>query len=142
TPVGSLEYDRDHGYSLEWNSMTELEAWLNEEEESRLTYPGTSTILGHYEAEHSHPTGSENACYTCMSKQTHAEVERLLRLGISPDKVLNQIRGQVFSEENLDALKSGNTACNQFIMCHDICRIKQMIEAETIRLASQDGVSV
>jgi hypothetical protein len=52
------------------------------------TYPGTETILGMYQPEHCHPIGNENTCFTCLPDKTHAEIERLLRLGVEPKAVV------------------------------------------------------
>jgi hypothetical protein len=57
----------------------------------RLTiafYPGTNIILGLYKDQHSHEIGSQNARFTRLPKKTRREIERLLRLGVEPKKVV------------------------------------------------------
>ncbi|KAJ8087683.1 hypothetical protein PM082_006518 [Marasmius tenuissimus] len=106
------------------------------------TYSSTSTVLGNYNNTHNHPTGDLNAKFTRLSKNTRVEIERLLRLGVEPTKVLEQIQGGRVTEENLEELKDGKARRNEFATRADIRRIQKMIEEETIRLASQDGASV
>ena len=130
----------------------------------RLTvafYPGTDTILGKYNDEHSHEIGSQNARFTRLPKEMRKEIERLLRLGVDPKKVvrpylipclingfdqrsmkLEQIQGRIYTEENLSNLRAGQTHRREFVTRADVHRIEKIIEEETIRLASQDGASV
>jgi hypothetical protein len=39
------------------------------------TYPGTTTILGRYENEHSHPIGSQNLIYTHIPAAVLHQIE-------------------------------------------------------------------
>lgn len=58
----------------------------------RLTvksYPHTTELLGRITGEHSHPIGGTNARFTRLRKDTRGEIERLLRLGIDPKKVVS-----------------------------------------------------
>jgi hypothetical protein len=52
------------------------------------TYPGVEQVLGQYSDNHSHETGNQNARFTRLSKSTRQEIERLLRLGVEPKKVV------------------------------------------------------
>ena len=57
----------------------------------RLTvvlYPSTNTVLGRYQDKHSHDVGDQNARFTRLPKNTRKEIERLLRLGVEPNKVV------------------------------------------------------
>ena len=57
----------------------------------RLTiayYPHTTMLLGKYNDEHTHELGNQNARFTCLPKDTREEIERLLRLGVEPKKVV------------------------------------------------------
>ena len=58
----------------------------------RLTvkaYPHTTELLGRLSGEHSHPIGGTNARFTRLRKDTREGIERLLRLGIDPKKVVS-----------------------------------------------------
>ncbi|KAJ7645737.1 hypothetical protein B0H17DRAFT_1215974 [Mycena rosella] len=106
------------------------------------TYPGTAEVLGFYKAQHSHATGDENLKYTRLDAETRAEIEKLLRQGMDPKKVLDQITKKMYREGNLDDLRSKRADRRHFATRADIRRIQKMIEEETIRLASGDGASV
>lgn len=53
------------------------------------TYPGRDTILGNYNNVHSHEIGDENARFIRLPKSVRKEIERLLRLGVDPKKVVS-----------------------------------------------------
>ncbi|KAJ8089203.1 hypothetical protein PM082_014451 [Marasmius tenuissimus] len=106
------------------------------------TYPSTPTVLGKYTDTHNHETGDANAKYTRLSKETQQEIERLLRLGVDPAKVLEQIQGGKVTEETLEELNSSSANRSEFATRADVRRIQKVIEEEMIRLASQDGASV
>ena len=108
------------------------------------TYPGIATVLGLYQDTHLHPVGNENVKFTRLSKETHKEIEHLLRLGVDPAKVLEQIMGGKVTEDDLDSIRAGTTSTsrNQFATRADVRRIQKTIEEELIRLAAQDGASV
>ena len=55
---------------------------------------------------------------------------------------LEQIQGRIYTEDNIDNLRSGQMCRREFVTRADVRRIEKMIEEETIRLASQDGASV
>ena len=55
------------------------------------TYPRTPEVLGKFTGEHSHPVGNVNARFTRLRKDTRQEIERLLRLGIDPKKVVSNL---------------------------------------------------
>ncbi|KAJ7150786.1 hypothetical protein C8R46DRAFT_1305589, partial [Mycena filopes] len=108
------------------------------------TYPGTSVLLGLYLPDHSHPIGRENMVYTRISAETRAEIERLLREGMRPDLVLNKTRGLVHTEDGLLALGDQPARREEFINARDVHRIEssqKKIEAETVRLNANDGLS-
>ncbi|KDR73029.1 hypothetical protein GALMADRAFT_1342736, partial [Galerina marginata CBS 339.88] len=105
-------------------------------------YPHTDEILGIYNHEHSHEIGKANTRFTRLRKDTRSEIERLLRLGVEPRKVLAQIQGNIYTEENLSKLKDEGARRSEFCTRADVRRIEKMIEQETVRLASQDGPSV
>ncbi|KAJ6451252.1 hypothetical protein C8R45DRAFT_848529, partial [Mycena sanguinolenta] len=51
-------------------------------------YPGTGTVLGNYQAEHNHDTGNANLVYTRIPKETREYITGLLRLKVSPDRIV------------------------------------------------------
>lgn len=55
------------------------------------SYPGRSEVLGKYRSDHTHPIGDENLRFTRLSEETRAEIERLLRLGVEPKKVVRNL---------------------------------------------------
>ncbi|KAJ7488890.1 hypothetical protein FB451DRAFT_1166629 [Mycena latifolia] len=129
--VGSYERDLADGhYTLKWNSLADMTAWLRHEETENTiqraedgcpcrltikTYPDTARVLGLYAADHSHPTGDENVVFTRIPVQTRSKIEELLRQGIRPDLVFMNGQG--------------------------VGRIEKKIEAETVRLNKNDGLS-
>jgi len=52
------------------------------------TYPNTDEILGLYGEEHSHEIGMTNSRFTRLRRETRIEIERLLREGVEPAKVV------------------------------------------------------
>ncbi|KAF9030536.1 hypothetical protein BDZ89DRAFT_935118, partial [Hymenopellis radicata] len=44
------------------------------------TYPGTNTVLGKYQAEHSHPVEAANIRYTGISKATREDIREKVEL--------------------------------------------------------------
>jgi len=52
------------------------------------TYPYTGKLLGKYLKDHSHDTGNTNTRFMRLRKESRDEIERLLRLGIEPRKVV------------------------------------------------------
>jgi len=106
------------------------------------TYAYTDKILGKYNNNHSHKTGNSNTRFTRLCKDTRDEIERLLHLGVEPHRVLEQIQGKIYTEENLMGLRGEGARRSEFCTRSDVRRIEKMIEEETVRLASQDGASV
>lgn len=53
------------------------------------TYPNTKDVLGMYTAAHSHAVGDGNSRFTRLRKEVRQEIERLLRLGVEPRKVVS-----------------------------------------------------
>ncbi|KAJ7673456.1 hypothetical protein B0H17DRAFT_947186 [Mycena rosella] len=105
------------------------------------TYPGTQQVLGCYTHEHSHPTGDANARFIRIPVDTRLRIAELLRMGVDRARVLQEVRGNVHTEDNLDGLRSHPSARNEFITAADIRQIEKDIEAETICLDAQDGQS-
>jgi len=56
------------------------------------TYPYTRKLLGKYLNEHSHEMGNINTHFVRLHKETRDEIERLLRLGVEPRKVVCNLR--------------------------------------------------
>jgi hypothetical protein len=53
------------------------------------SYPNMDRVLGHYEEQHTHPTGPENARFTRLPTETRIQIAKLLRSGISPKKIVS-----------------------------------------------------
>ncbi|KAE9396990.1 hypothetical protein BT96DRAFT_1038174 [Gymnopus androsaceus JB14] len=140
TPVGSLAYDRNHGYSLEWNSMTEMEAWLNEEEESRL--------VEYVVKEKPSPTTNNwltKTVYVC-GRQLSGRKKNYLKKHTWSRKVECKKTG-CSSRLIMKTYPGTSTILGHYKVEHSHplgvkMPVIHMIEAETIRLASQDGMSV
>ncbi|KAJ7926587.1 hypothetical protein B0H13DRAFT_2313305 [Mycena leptocephala] len=98
-------------------------------------------FLGRYTHEHSHPTGDANARFVRIPIETWLRIAELLRMGVDRARVLQEVRGNVHTEDNLDNLRNRSSACNEFITAADIRQIEKDIEAETILLNSQAGQS-
>ncbi|KAK7013804.1 hypothetical protein R3P38DRAFT_3362725 [Favolaschia claudopus] len=61
------------------------------------SYPARTTILGRYEASHSHPIGGANLIFTRIPPAVRQRIEEDLRAGIRPDVVLARARGNAKS---------------------------------------------
>ncbi|KAJ7816484.1 hypothetical protein B0H13DRAFT_1923533 [Mycena leptocephala] len=77
-----------------------------------------------------------------LDTETREEIEKYLRKGMDPKKVLEQITRNMYHESNLEDLRSKKANRRHFVTRADIRRIQKMIGEETIRLASGDGASV
>lgn len=51
-------------------------------------YPGVSTVLGDYVTTHNHPLGNANLRFTRIPKETREYIAGLLRLGVTPDRIV------------------------------------------------------
>ncbi|KAJ7091313.1 hypothetical protein C8R43DRAFT_835691, partial [Mycena crocata] len=114
------------------------------------TYPGTEEILGRYTHEHSHPTGDPNARFICIPIETRLRIAELLQMGVDRSRVLQDIRGNVHTEDNLENLRSKPSGRNEFVTAADVRQIEVrqyasenfvITHTETIRLDAQDGQS-
>ncbi|KAJ7611272.1 hypothetical protein FB45DRAFT_760684 [Roridomyces roridus] len=108
------------------------------------TYPGVSTVLAKYVKEHNHPTNEANLPYVRMSKKTRELIAALARKKTSAQEILDSVHqgaygddDEVFSslEDRLPAFR------DEFVELRDVRRIIKQIEAEEIRLDSNDGRS-
>jgi hypothetical protein len=52
------------------------------------TYPDTTEVLGFYKSDHEHPIGDENLKYMRLDAETRQEIERMLRLGVEPKRIV------------------------------------------------------
>ncbi|KAJ7092325.1 hypothetical protein B0H15DRAFT_777313 [Mycena belliarum] len=107
-------------------------------------YPGVSIVLGKYNDAHNHALGNANLRYTQIPKETREYIAGLLRLKVTPEHILHLIHRGVYDS---DALFEGEfdgdavAARTEFIQLRDIRRIEKDIEAETVRLNPDDGLS-
>ena len=53
------------------------------------SYPNTDHVLGHYVEQHTHVISPENAWFTQLPTETCIQIAELLRLGISPKKIVS-----------------------------------------------------
>ena len=137
---GKSKYTRKHS----WNRAVPTKK-LEERCPCRLTiktYSYTSKVLGKYNEKYSHETGNMNTRVTRLRKDTRDGIERLLRLGVEPCKVLEQIQGKIYTEDNLRGLQEEGARRSEFCTRSDVRRIEKMIEEEIVWLASQDGASI
>ncbi|KAJ7737803.1 hypothetical protein DFH07DRAFT_689677, partial [Mycena maculata] len=100
------------------------------------TYPGMEEVLGRYTHEHSHPTGDANAHFIRIPVEIRVRIAELLCMGVDCARVLQEVRGNVHTEDNLEEIRSRPSSRNEFITAVDI-----HIEAEMIRLNAQDSQS-
>ncbi|KAJ7017356.1 hypothetical protein C8F04DRAFT_889374, partial [Mycena alexandri] len=139
---GSFPYDLASGkYNKRWESFKEFDEWFQEEQNSR--YPGIATVLGNYKDQHNHELGNANLRFTSISKETREYIAGLLRMKVSPDHILHLLHRGVYDNDNLfDDLDESNVASRaEFIQLGDIRRIEKEIEAESVRLHPDDGLS-
>jgi hypothetical protein len=149
--AGSITYDREHGYSLEWESIDDFHRWRKSEETAHgielrssqirhrngsavyttsqlfccsrqgtgglklqerksdrkkvietkriaggcpcrvriKMYPHTSTVLGSYNSNHSHPTGKDNLKHVWIWVPTRELIEKLIRLGLKDKEIVS-----------------------------------------------------
>ncbi|KAJ7605973.1 hypothetical protein DFH06DRAFT_1019876, partial [Mycena polygramma] len=107
-------------------------------------YPGTSTVLGNYSEDHNHAIGNENLRFTQIPRETKEYIAGLLRLKVSPDHILQLIHHGVYNNDDDFERDFDDTfvaSRNEFIQLKDIRRIEKEIEAETVRLSPDDGLS-
>ncbi|KAJ7161863.1 hypothetical protein C8R43DRAFT_880427 [Mycena crocata] len=107
-------------------------------------YPGTQIILGHYSEAHDHPLGNANLRFTQIPKHTREYIAGLLRLGVAAEHILELLHHGVYDDEDtfendLDGAHVASRA--EFIQLRDVRRIETEIEAETVRLHPDDGLS-
>jgi hypothetical protein len=55
------------------------------------SYPGTTTLLGSYHSDHSHPLGDENLKYTRLPTEDVRLIEKLLGDGVAEKKIVSAI---------------------------------------------------
>lgn len=53
------------------------------------TYPGVTTVLGQYEAQHDHPIGGNELRFTRVSTETRTRIAEMLRMKIVPDEIVS-----------------------------------------------------
>ncbi|KAJ7112173.1 hypothetical protein C8R44DRAFT_528104, partial [Mycena epipterygia] len=135
-PAGSFQCDlASPDYQKRWESWTEFQEWLAEEQRSQ----GID-----YRAEHDHALGNANLPSTQIPKDTREYIAGLLRLKVSPDHILQLIHRGVYNNDNLfeQDLDSNLVASRtEFIQLRDLRRIEKDIEAESVRLNPDDGLS-
>lgn len=135
---GNSEYTKKHDHVRKIpNKRTECPSCL-----TLKLYPHTGEVLGRYDASHNHEIGNSNVRFTRLHKDTRDEIERLLRLGVEPRRVLEQFQGKIYSEKNASNLRNEGAHRHEFCTRADVRRIEKTIEEESIRLAGQDGASV
>ncbi|KAH9173877.1 hypothetical protein EDB89DRAFT_2068386 [Lactarius sanguifluus] len=187
---GSITYDRENGYDLEWESIDEFHQWRENEQQahgielrlaqtvlshgsavytvSRLyvcacqgtggdtgyqrktdrksrkehkrldagcpcqvkikIYPHTSTILGRYAPDHSHPTGKDNLKHIRIWVPAREHIMVLIRLGLMDKEIKKHIRAQ-YSEHERD----------HYITLGQICRMRTIVERERVQLDPNDA---
>ncbi|EJC99417.1 uncharacterized protein FOMMEDRAFT_160452 [Fomitiporia mediterranea MF3/22] len=134
TPLrGTFAWDLEHmDYNIRWETKEEFDAWLRDEE---------FIVLGTYDPEHSHPIGRDNLKYTRLSGITRAHIFELLQLKVHPQEILRQLQDGVFdgpsAEINFDSVKR-----DHLVSMRDILRIKKELDAVSIHLHPNDGISL
>ncbi|KAJ7110912.1 hypothetical protein C8R44DRAFT_533129, partial [Mycena epipterygia] len=141
---GSLAYDiASRKYQTRWETWPEFETWLKTEQHDNAIEL-LSTVLGNYSAGHNHPIGNANLRFTQIPKDTREYIAGLLRLKVMPEHILHLIHQGVYDADDLfeNDLTGGPVAHRaEFIQLRDIRRIEKDIEAETVRLHPDDGLS-
>ncbi|KAJ7023213.1 hypothetical protein C8F04DRAFT_1271636 [Mycena alexandri] len=61
-----------------------------------------------------HATGDENLKYLRLDKETRLEIETMLRLGVEPKKILENIAQGMYHEQNLDKTRSAQAHRRDF----------------------------
>ncbi|KAJ7119830.1 hypothetical protein C8R44DRAFT_538578, partial [Mycena epipterygia] len=143
-PRGSFDYDiASQKYQTRWESWSEFETWLKTEQRDNAIEL-LSTVLGNYSTGHNHPTGNANLRFTQIPKETREYIAGLLRMKVMPEHILRLLHQGVYDADDLfendfNAKPVAHRA--EFIQLRDIRRIEKDIEAETVRLHSDDGLS-
>ncbi|TDL18073.1 hypothetical protein BD410DRAFT_681469, partial [Rickenella mellea] len=104
------------------------------------SYPGTAVILGSYVEKHSHPIGAENLKYIHVSEETRDWIAGELRNHVEPQHILKTLHGNIHSDGSI-LPEDYVPHRNDFITLREIRQIQKDIEAETVRLSREDGVS-
>ncbi|KAK6988248.1 hypothetical protein R3P38DRAFT_2804725 [Favolaschia claudopus] len=107
-------------------------------------YPGVSVVLGDYRDQHDHSLGNANLPFTQIPRETREYIAGLLRFKVDPDHILRLVHRGVYDNDNLfeEDFDDGFVASRtEFIQLRDIRRMQKEIEAETVRLHKDDGVS-
>ncbi|KAJ6490439.1 hypothetical protein DFH09DRAFT_947897, partial [Mycena vulgaris] len=160
TYAGLPEYERQCRYVCSRKGTGGIKAYTklhpnwNRKRQSKRTdcnahilvkqYPGTPIILGNYSAAHDHSLGNANLPFTQIPTETREYIAGLLRLKVSPDYILKILHcgayegDEGFEHDLDDTLVATRT---EFIELRDIRRIEKQIEAETVRLHPDDGLS-
>jgi len=151
TRMGSITYDWDNSYDIEWESISEFNTWLSCEQVAHgieirrqkikrskagllylmcetyrcarngtggkshymkkmtrermidtkridgscpcivriKTYPHTSTVLGKYNHDHSHPTGKDNLKYNRIRVSTRDLIESWVHFGVEDQEIVS-----------------------------------------------------
>ncbi|KAJ7730819.1 hypothetical protein B0H16DRAFT_1329762 [Mycena metata] len=106
-------------------------------------YPGVTTVLGNYRDEHNHPLGNANLPFIQIPKETREYIAGLLRLKTSPDHIVSALytTGIVSAPPTPPRSVDRDLDDQFFIQLRDIRRIQKEIEAESVQLYPDDGVS-
>jgi hypothetical protein len=101
------------------------------------SYPNMDRVLGHYEEQHTHPTGSENARFMRLPTETRIQITELLRSGISPKKIVSigipfeehfryQLHDQLadFQSNQKGGMGPGAVTRSTFVTARDVRRIE------------------
>ncbi|KAH9026919.1 hypothetical protein EDB83DRAFT_2526514 [Lactarius deliciosus] len=94
------------------------------------TYPHTSTILGRYAPNHSHPTSKDNLKYIWIRVPTLEQITGLIRLGLTDREIKKCMRAQ-FSEDERD----------HYLTLDEIAWVRKAVNREIVELNPNDANS-
>ena len=113
-------------------------------------YPDTETILGKYEGGHDHPLGDDNLRFLRLTNKARNLVKDMVLTGMGTQAMVSsRLITHLPSEltERRSQLERVQQSCKRtdrdyHITTRDINRLRQIVEADVIRLEDNDAISV
>ncbi|KAH9027891.1 hypothetical protein EDB85DRAFT_1846211, partial [Lactarius pseudohatsudake] len=88
-------------------------------------------VLGRYVSEHNHELGADNMVYTRLSDSARQQMKLMLVQKVDTQEIVRSVRAT-----------APDGSHNKFVDFSDVSRIARALDAETIRLHPEDGISM